>query len=120
MSFPVDNIRRGCKAKGITLAELERKLGYGNGVIARWETAKTSPPVDRLIAISEELEIPMSELCRADEKPASVSADGLDAIDQLSPALVEELSRFVRLAKANPERALRFLAFANQEIESQF
>lgn len=80
MAFPVDNIRRGCKAKGITLAELERKLGFGNGVIARWETAKTAPPIDRLTAISEELEIPMDELCRAEENtPASVPADGLTA-----------------------------------------
>mgnify|MGYP002515605954 CR=1 FL=1 len=40
MAFPVQNIRDACEKKGITLAELERKLGIGNGVIASWEKAK--------------------------------------------------------------------------------
>lgn len=77
MAFPVDNIRKGCKAKGITLAELERRLGIGNGVIARWENAKTSPPVDRLVAISWELEIPLDDLCK-EETPASTEASGVE------------------------------------------
>ena len=40
MAFPVQNIRDACEKKGITLAGWERKLGIGNGVIARWEKAK--------------------------------------------------------------------------------
>ena len=78
MAFPVGNIRRYCKAKGITLAELERKLGIGNGVIARWEKAKASPPIDRLTAIAEELDTTIDELCKEEEIPASTKASGVE------------------------------------------
>lgn len=80
MAFPVSNIRKRCKEKGMTLAELERKLGFGNGVIARWEKAKTSPPLDRLSAIAEELDTSLEELSKEEkEVPVSTEANGDDA-----------------------------------------
>ena len=50
MSFPVENIRALCKKRGTSLAALERSLGFGNGVIAGWETAKSYPPYDHVSA----------------------------------------------------------------------
>ena len=52
MSFPVENIRALCKKRGTSLAALERSLGFGNGVIAGWETAKSYPPYDRVSAVA--------------------------------------------------------------------
>ena len=47
----VDKIRQLCKESGKTLASLERSLGIGNGVIARWDTHK--PSVDRVKAVAD-------------------------------------------------------------------
>lgn len=62
MPFPVDNIRAACQKQGTTLAEVERALGIGNGVIAKWEKKKGSPPYDRIIAIAEHLRVPVSDI----------------------------------------------------------
>ena len=111
MPYPVDNIRKGCKAKGITLAELERRLGIGNGVIARWETAKTYPPVDRLTAISKELDIPLEDLGKWDykqEKPAPTNGNGY--VDQFTEAAA-------RLFGDHPEKLLRLLDALEKDPE---
>lgn len=89
MAFPVQNIRDACEKQGLTLAELERRLGIGNGVIARWEKAKRQPPVDRLLAIAEELNTTLEAL-QGIEKPAPISESGsyqdrlLSILNQLS------------------------------------
>ena len=35
-------IRNLCRNQGISIAELERKAGIGNGIIARWSKSKPS------------------------------------------------------------------------------
>ncbi len=112
----VERIKQLCKERGITFVQFERDSGLGEHSVYRWDT--NSPSIIKVKQAAHYFGITVSELL-GEEIPASISADGLDGVNLLSPALLEELSRFVRLAKANPERALRFLAFANQEIESQ-
>lgn len=40
-----ENVRVLCKERRITFAELERTLGLGNGIIARWADAKRGPSI---------------------------------------------------------------------------
>ena len=56
----VDTIRDLCKAHGITLAELERKAGIGNGNIARWTTV--NPRVDTLAKVADYFHVSMDSL----------------------------------------------------------
>lgn len=60
----LDGIKARCKEKGITIAELERKAGIGNGVIGRWD--KLNPRLDNLFAVASALEVPVEELLRDD------------------------------------------------------
>lgn len=46
-------IRKLNQEKGITVAELERRTGIGNGVIRRWDTH--SPSADKLQRVAKEL-----------------------------------------------------------------
>ena len=62
MPFPVSNIREVCKERKTSLAEIERTLKIGNGVIARWEKQKTSPPYDRIVEIATLLDVPVERL----------------------------------------------------------
>ncbi len=77
MPFPVDNIRMACAIKGTTIAELERDLKIGNGVIARWEHSKKSPPYDRLVAIAERLGTTVDALSRPDIAAMELTANVL-------------------------------------------
>lgn len=70
MPFPVENIREACKDKGTTIAEVERALGIGNGVIGKWENGKKSPPIDRIISLAEFLGVPLQQLVYGKQKPA--------------------------------------------------
>lgn len=76
MSFPVNNIREVCAENGITLAELERSLKIGNGVIARWEDAPRTPQIGVIIQIAEYLNTSVGRLLGEKEKTATPEGDG--------------------------------------------
>ena len=46
----VDRIRLLCKKNNTTLAQLERELGIGNGVIARWNAQHVSYEKIKMVA----------------------------------------------------------------------
>ena len=111
MAFPVDRIRAICKERKTTLAEVERATGIGNGVIARWENQKSSPPIDRLRLIASHLDVPLSSLTGNDQddetkkEPAAsegckLSDDDIKfavwggSADQISDEELEEVRRF--------------------------
>lgn len=89
MSFPVANIRSACKSRGITLAQLEREMGFGNGVIARWEYQKNSPPIDRIIDIANFFGITVDQLIGKDTKKAPSISDEASKIARRIAALDE-------------------------------
>lgn len=47
----LSNITRLCKEKGISIAKLERELGFGNATIRGW--GKSSPSVDNLKKVAD-------------------------------------------------------------------
>lgn len=64
----VENIKRICKEKGTTIAAVERACGFGNGSIRKWDNA--SPAYERIKAVADFLEVPVSELTgEQKEKP---------------------------------------------------
>ncbi len=58
----IKNIRRLCLRDGITLAELERKTGLGNGVVAKWASA--NPRVDLLKKVADFFGVTVDDLLR--------------------------------------------------------
>lgn len=77
MPFPVNNIKDICKERGITLAELEREIGVGNGIIAKWEFAPRTPQIGLVLKIAECLDVPLTRIVYGDEKAATPEGDGL-------------------------------------------
>lgn len=62
----VDKIRELCKQNGTSIFKLEKQLGFGNGVIGRWD--KAVPNYERLSAVASALGVSVSDLTgEADE-----------------------------------------------------
>lgn len=76
----VSRIKELCKQQGTSIAKLEKKLGFGNGVIARWKTS--NPSYERLSKVAKELGTSVEYLQTGEpekEKPTPVSGDGLSS-----------------------------------------
>ncbi len=56
----VDKIRELCKQNGTSIFKLEKQLGFGNGVIGRWD--KAVPNYERLSAVASALGVTVAEL----------------------------------------------------------
>lgn len=77
----VDRIKELCKEKGITIAELERSCGIGNGIIARWK--KSKPSYERVAKVANFLEVTPEYLLNGEkEKTAPITGSGLSAEHQ--------------------------------------
>lgn len=61
----LDNVRVLCEKKKITIAALERELGFGNGTIGRWD--KASPTIDKLQAVANYFHVKVDRLLRKPE-----------------------------------------------------
>lgn len=58
----VDNIALLCKERGTSFAKLERELGMGNGVIAKWNTC--SPVVANIKAVADYFGVTVDDLLK--------------------------------------------------------
>lgn len=63
----VDKIRDLCKKNGTSIFKLDKQLGFGNGVIGRWDKSVTN--YEWLSAVASALGVTVAELTgEADEK----------------------------------------------------
>ena len=58
------NIKRLCRERQITVAQLEREIGLSNGTISKW--ALSSPTVNNLKAVADYLGVSMDNLLAED------------------------------------------------------
>nr|DAI82748.1 MAG TPA: repressor protein [Caudoviricetes sp.]DAM00594.1 MAG TPA: repressor protein [Caudoviricetes sp.] len=120
----LDKIKALCKEKKTSISKLEKQLGFGNGVIGRWD--KSVPSYERLAAVANALDVPVAYLTGETDDPSAgikkdpIPKDGavsqekqllLDMIDGLSDEQKEllalskkmsddELKRFIAAMKA--------------------
>ena len=52
-----DNVKSACKENGISVLELETKLGFARSSIYKWN--KNTPGIDKVKAVAEELKKPI-------------------------------------------------------------
>lgn len=96
----VSKIRELCKKNKTSIAALERQLGFGNGVIGRWD--KSMPNYDRLCAVADALGVTVAELTddqitKKDTTPSSdVDAELIKRLVQLTPDELEKVDAFVQ------------------------
>lgn len=61
----VANIKALCKAKRVSLSEVERVTGLGNGVIRRWD--EVSPRVESVKRVADYFGVTVDDLLRKEE-----------------------------------------------------
>lgn len=54
------NISNLCRDKGISIAKLERELGFGNSTVRGW--ANSSPTVEKLKAVADYFSVTVDDL----------------------------------------------------------
>ena len=60
-----ENVQKICNQRNITISEVERKAGLGNGVIRKWDHA--SPTLRTLFAVTEYLGVTLDDLLNQPE-----------------------------------------------------
>ena len=113
----IDRVREICKARGIPISKLEQDLGFGNGYLNPKKAQSIS--YARLYKIATYLDMTVDEMLDEKISPTGSVADGAEAkLRALSPELRALFVRFLALAAADPEKAMRYLSFAVQEFEA--
>ena len=86
----LDKIKALCKEKKTSISKLEKQLGFGNGVIGRWD--KSVPSYERLAAVANALDVPVSYLTgETDDPSAGIKKDPIQKDGAVSPAAQEIL-----------------------------
>ena len=114
----LDKIKALCKEKKTSISKLEKQLGFGNGVIGRWD--KSVPSYERLAAVANALDVPVSYLTGETDDPSAgikkdpipkdgaVSSAAQEIFDFLDSASGEELAdviKYIRYLKSQRGQA---------------
>ena len=62
----LENIRRLCSKKPVSIAKLERATGIGNGTIRRWD--KSSPSIENVQKVADYFGVTVNDLLSTNNK----------------------------------------------------
>lgn len=71
----VERIKLLCDERGETLASLEKKLGFGNATIRKWDNA--APSGDRLAKVADFFDVSIDYLMGREKSPDESELDGI-------------------------------------------
>ncbi len=57
-----ENVKKICDEKGMSISQLEKKAGLGNGTIGGWRTS--APRLDSLQAVAKVLKVKVDKLLK--------------------------------------------------------
>ena len=90
----VEKVKAVCKERKIPISRLERDLGWGNGYISQLK--KGTFPEDRLVAVANYLELPLSFFIGDEaEKPTPIGNEPL-SLDYLRTLSAEQLLQIMK------------------------
>ncbi len=126
MSTLVDRIESKIKVKGLNFRRVERDCGLGNGTIKRW--AEQSPRLDKLISVSEYLQVSLDYLVFGSDSEISPNGESLhlDTFKQeqgltcdgspLSPIETDLIAMFRLLPPSHREELFNLSYFKYKEF----
>lgn len=109
----LDKIKALCKEKKTSISKLEKQLGFGNGVIGRWD--KSVPSYERLAAVANALDVPVAYLTgETDDPSAGIKKERPADGEALIRDLPEDIQKIIRICMNRPELASALLNLAKQ------
>lgn len=109
----LDKIKAQCKEKKTSISKLEKQLGFGNGVIGRWD--KSVPSYERLAAVANALDVQVSYLTgETDDPSAGIKKERPADGEALIRDLPEDIQQIIRICMNRPELASALLNLAKQ------
>lgn len=72
MSVNYDRIKQLCEEHGITIAELERELGFSNSTIRKWGQG-ISPSIDKIVKVANRFDVSVDYLIGMSDVRGSVA-----------------------------------------------
>ncbi len=110
MSTIKEKVNDLCEENGITIAQLEKTLGFGNGTISRW--VNSQPRADKLKAVAEYFNVTVGFLTGNEERRNNV----IYAVGEME---TDMLSMFRQLSKAGQYKMLFTITKELQEENAQ-
>lgn len=93
-------IQELCTKRGLTIAELERKAGLGNGTIRRW--GESYPSVDKAMRVAKVLNVSVEYLYNGTENNIpNAAARKMGELDKDEIKAVNDLIDFYLMKKQN-------------------
>ena len=98
----IDRINSILKERGLTGADLSRKIGVSTAEYSQWNTKKTKPSNKNILKVAEALDVPVSELLGYSPQKEKIPAQGGDlslndiefwekALDGLSSEMLQQV-----------------------------
>lgn len=91
----VERVKISATEKGLTLAKIERILGFGNSTIRKWD--QNSPSLDKVIATANLLEKSLSWLATGNYENASYDLEFIRLYERLSELEKEKIKHFIEI-----------------------
>ena len=87
----VEFIRASCKNKGSSITKMEKDLKFANGTVGKWANGKRYPPKDKLLLVSDFLQISIEELMGEEQKEKPTPGEGSE-LDARFDALLSQMT----------------------------
>nr|DAH35997.1 MAG TPA: repressor protein [Caudoviricetes sp.] len=103
----VEFIRASCKNQDSSITKMEKDLKFANGTVGKWANGKRYPPKDKLLLVSDFLQISIEELMGEEQKEKPSTAGEMD-LSSLSPEDAELVKKILNASEAK-KNAIREL-----------
>ena len=99
--------RVSCKNQGSSITKMEKDLKFANGTVGKWANGKRYPPKDKLLLVSDFLQISIEELMGEEQKEKPSTPEMVD-LSGLSPEDAELVQKILNASEAK-KNAIREL-----------
>lgn len=88
----IDKINRLLTQKGMSGAELEKKIGVSNSVYSQWNTKATKPSNKSLLKVAAALDVDISEIMADKDEKKPTQQGELTEVQREAMELIKEMS----------------------------
>lgn len=107
----VSRISKCAKEKGLTIAEIERKCGFGTNTLYRWD--QSSPALNKVVKVANLIDVSIDYLATGEDRPVSSLSELdqkiLNSIHMLNDKTQNDFLGFIEIFRqAHPENTKEF------------